>query len=432
VCDHSDLSLILDLGRTALANRFLTPEMAAEAEPIYPLRLVRCGGCGLVQIDETVPPEDLFGHYLYLSQTSDLVKRHAEHLAQSFSERYGLSPNDLVLEVASNDGTVLQAFQRRGHRLLGVEPAANIAALAREAGIPTKCEFFNAATARALRKTVGPARLVLARHVLAHVAELDDFVQGLETVLSDDGVLAIEVPHLLPFYQNLEYDTVYHEHLCYFSVHVIERLFEKHGLELIDVESVAIHGGSVLVTAQRQSGPNFVRSSVEDAIYQEEKAGLHQAEAWTDFAARVEGSRDRLNFEIDTLLERGKHIAAYGAAAKGMALLAYCGLDARRLPYIVDKSPLKQGRLTPGHRIPVVGPEQLLTDQPDVLLLLAWNFAEEIVAQQSEYRKRGGRFLLPIPEPRYWGESKHGVSFEPRARNSGVPSRDAIAYEYRE
>jgi SAM-dependent methyltransferase len=409
VCDRSDLALILDLGRTALANRFLTPELAAEYEPIYPLRLARCDGCGLVQIDETIPPDDLFGHYLYLSQTSDLVKRHAEHLAQHFTERYGLEPADLILEVASNDGTVLQPFRRRGHRVLGVEPAANIAEMACAAGVETECAFFNLATARRLRETRGPARLVLARHVLAHVADLHGFVQGLEQTLAPDGLVAVEVPHLLPFHKNLEYDTVYHEHLCYFSVRVIETLFAQHGLELIDVEEAAIHGGSVVVTAQRRNGPHFSRSSVEEVLYQEEEAGLHGVDAWADFATRAEDSRDRLNFEIDTLLERGKRVAAYGAAAKGMTLLAYCGIDARRLPYVVDKSPLKQGRLTPGHRIPVHEPAMLLQDRPDVVLLLAWNFADEIVAQQAEYRTRGGRFLLPLPDPHYWGEARRAA-----------------------
>lgn len=409
VCDRSDLSLILDLGRTALANRFLTPELAAEPEPIYPLRLVRCDGCGLVQIDETVPPEDLFGHYLYLSHTSDLVKRHAEHLAQHFTERYGLAPSDLILEVASNDGTVLQSFRRRGFRVLGVEPAANIAEIARAAGIETECAFFNLDGARRLRESHGPARLVLARHVLAHVADLHGFVQGLERVLAPNGLVAVEVPHLLPFHKNLEYDTVYHEHLCYFSVRVIETLFAQHGLELIDVEEAAIHGGSVVVTAQRRRGPHFARSSVEEVLYKEDAAGLHSGDAWADFAARAEESRDRLNGEIDTLLERGKRVAGYGAAAKGMTLLAYCGIDARRLPYVVDKSPLKQGRLTPGHRIPVYEPEYLLHDRPDVVLLLAWNFADEIVAQQAEYRKTGGRFLLPLPDPHFWGEARRAV-----------------------
>src|SRR5262245_19721421 len=315
VCDRSDLELILDLGRTALANRFLTPEMAAEHEPIYPLRLVRCDGCGLVQIDETVPPEELFGHYLYLSQTSDLVKQHAERLAQHISERYGLVKSDLILEVASNDGTVLQPFRRRGHRVLGVEPAANIAEMARDAGIETECAFFSLASAQRLRKAHGPARLVLARHVLAHVADLHGFVQGLEHILAPNGLVAVEVPHLLPFHKNLEYDTVYHEHLCYFSVGVIETMFAQHGLELIDVDEAAIHGGSVVVTAQRRSGPNFARSSVEEILYQEDAAGLHTGDAWADFAARAEESRDRLNGEIDALLERGKRLAAYGAAA---------------------------------------------------------------------------------------------------------------------
>lgn len=400
-CGRPNLTLVLDLGRTALANRFLTPEMTAQPEPTYPLRLVRCEICELVQIDETVPPSDLFGHYLYVSQTSDTVRRHAVQLAADFTERYGLQAGDLVLEVASNDGTVLRAFQAHGVRVLGVEPAGNIADMARSAGVETVCDYFREELAQRLRRDFGPSRLVLARHVLAHVAELQSFVRGLETVLAPDGLVVVECPHLLPFVEKLEFDTIYHEHLCYFSVRVLESLFARHGMELIDVEEISLHGGSILVTAQRKHGPHFVRSSVNEIISREIEAGLFRFETWLSFAHRVERTRGLLRSEIARVRSAGQTVAAYGAAAKGMTLLAHCGLDVNDISFVADKSPLKQGRLTPGHRIPVCDPHRLLDDAPDVVLLLAWNFADEIVAQQSEYLRRGGRFLIPLPEPHY-------------------------------
>ena len=409
ICRGRELTLILDLGRTALANRFLSPELAGEPEPTYPLRLVRCGDCGLVQIDETVPPQMLFGHYLYLSQTSDAVRQHVERLARDLIDHYGLRAGDLVLEVASNDGTLLKAFAPFGVRTLGIEPAANIAEMARAAGVETITEFFSMASASRLRQERGPAKLILARHVLAHVADLPDFVCGLRHVLDDDGLVVIECPHLLPFFQNLEYDTVYHEHLCYFSVRVLDQLFEKHGLELLDVEEVSLHGGSILVTAQKRNGPHFARSSVEEIIAREDMVGLHRDESWAGFAERARRSRNQVRAELRRLRAEGKTIAGYGAAAKGMTLLAYCGLDYRDLQFVADKSPLKQGRLTPGHHIPVSDPQRLLDEQPDVVLLLAWNFAAEIAAQQAEYLRRGGRFLLPLPEPHYWAESSRAL-----------------------
>jgi hypothetical protein len=328
-------------------------------------------------------------------------------MARDLTERYGLQTAHLVLEVASNDGTVLKAFQQHGVRTLGVEPAANIAEMARASGVETVCEFFDEAAARRIINRHDRARLVLARHVLAHVADLAGFVRGLEHVLTDDGLVVVECPHLLRFFQNLEYDTVYHEHLCYFSVRVLDRLFVRHGLELIDVEEIALHGGSILVTAQKRNGPHFARSSVEEIMAREDAAGLHRADAWVGFAGRVAHSRDLLRAKLASLRTAGKTVAGYGAAAKGMTLLAYCGLDHRDLHFIADRSPLKQGRLTPGHRIPVIAPAQLLDEMPDVVLLLAWNFAAEVVTQQSEYLRRGGRFLLPLPEPHYWRESRN-------------------------
>jgi hypothetical protein len=405
VCDSRALQPFLDLGSTALANRFVHPGKAGEAEPRFPLRAVLCGECGLVQIDEQVPPEVLFKDYIYVSGTSDLIYNHAESLAAKFVGGYGLKAGDLVLEAASNDGTVLRAFQKRGLHTVGIEPAENIAARANAEGVETVCEFFNVDTARKVRDRYGPAKLILGRHVLAHVADLHGFVQGFGIVLADDGLAAVECPYLLPFYDKLEYDTIYHEHLCYFSVSVLRRLFERFGLELLDVQEAAIHGGSIVVTAQRRYGPRRAAPQVAAYLHREEQVGLHRLERWLGYARRVAQSRDALREELDRLHAAGRTLAGYGAPAKGMTLLAYCGIGPERLPYLVDKSPYKQGLLTPGHHIPVRHPDQLLSDQPDVVLVLAWNFAAEIVKQQAEYRRRGGCFLLPIPEAHYWSEA---------------------------
>jgi hypothetical protein len=402
VCHSRVLQPFLDLGTTALANSFLHPDRIAAAEPRFPLRVVLCAECGLVQIDEEVPPEVLFKDYIYVSGTSDLIYNHAEFLATKFIGGFGLKPGDLVLEAASNDGTVLRAFQKRGMRTVGIEPAENIAVVANAGGVETVCDFFNVATAERIRDQYGPAKFILGRHVLAHVADLHGFVRGFSIVLAEDGLAAVEMPYLLPFFENLEYDTIYHEHLCYFSVHVLRRLFESFGLELLDVQEVKIHGGSIVVTAQHRGGPRQAASSVAEYLAREDKAGLERLEPWLVFARRVAQSREALLRELDSLEGAGRSLAGYGAPAKGMTLLSYCGIGPKRLPYLVDKSPHKQGLLTPGHHIPVLHPNRLLRDQPDVVVVLAWNFADEIARQQAEYLGRGGRFLLPIPTAHYW------------------------------
>jgi novobiocin biosynthesis protein NovU/D-mycarose 3-C-methyltransferase len=399
LCGAGELVPFLDLGRTALANSFLTPDAAKADEPFYPLVAVLCSACGLVQIDEDVPPEVLFKHYLYTSGTSDFIHRHALFLTRHFHRACPLRRQDLVLEAASNDGTVLQAFRSHGLRVVGVEPAENIAARARQAGIPTCCRFFDPAAARLLRDEHGPARLVLARHVLAHVGDLHSFVEGMRLVLADDGLVAVETPHLLHLYDRLEYDTIYHEHRCYYSLRVLRTLFGRCGLEVVDVQEVAIHGGSILVTAQHQGGPRRPTPAVTALIRREVQAALHRLAPWQRFARRVADSRAALCETIDQLRRSGGRLAGYGAPAKGMTLLAYCGLGPGQLPYLVDKSPDKQGLLTPGHHIPVCAPSRLLEDQPDAVLLLAWNFATEIVRQQAEYLRRGGRFFSGFPLP---------------------------------
>jgi hypothetical protein len=400
-CGSGRLELILDLGSTPPANRFLRLEQLNDPEPTVPLRLVLCEQCGLVQIDETIPPAVLFSDYIYVSGTSDTVVQHARTLAQRLVERYAIRPGDLVCEAASNDGTVLRAFQWFGVRTLGVEPASNIARLANETCVETVNAFFGRATALDVRTNHGFAKLLLARHVLAHVADLHDFLFGVRVMLADDGVAVVEVPYLLPFYQNLEYDTIYHEHLCYFSLRVLVQLAEQHDLEVIEVEEAPLHGGSIVVTMQPVGGPHYVRASVDRYLAYEQEVGLHTMPRWREFARRVEQNRQAVRREVEFLIAHGQRVVGYGAAAKGMTLLAACGLGREHLPYIVDRSPRKQGLFTPGHHIPVLPCDRLLLEQPEVVLLLAWNFATEVLQQQAAYRRRGGRFLLPVPMPHY-------------------------------
>jgi len=403
ICEARRPALVLDLGATALANRFLRPEQLGEPEPYYPLRLVLCPECGLVQLDEDVPPEVLFKDYLYVSGTSDAVARHSERLAAKLSRRYGLEAGDLVLEAGSNDGTLLRAFQKQDARVLGIEPAENLAQLARARRVHTVAEFFSERLAREIRAEHGTAKLFLARHVLAHVADLHDFVSGLRHVLDREGVAVIEVPHVADLLERLEFDTIYHEHRCYFSLEVLRRLFQRHGLALIDVERVALHGGSLLLQVAHANSSHAPGTRVAAMARYEERFRLDSPLTWQRFARRVADLRADIIGFMDEQHRRGVRLAGYGAAAKGNTLLAYCDIGRDRLPYIVDKSPHKQGLLTPGQHIPVESPVRLLRDCPDVTLVLAWNFADEIASQQMEYLARGGRFAVPIPLPQLVG-----------------------------
>lgn len=404
ICEAGDLHPILDLGEQPLANRFLRPDQINEPEPRYPLRLVLCGSCGAVQLDTVVPREMLFRDYIYVSGTSELVHRHAAWLARNTVDRYGLGTGDLVVEAASNDGSILKAFRWHGLRTLGVEPSANVAELAREIGIETVVDFFDERCGRDLREEVGPVKLLLARHVLAHVEDLQGFVAGIERLLAPEGVALIECPHLVPFYERVEFDTIYHEHLCYFSLGVLQTLFARHGLTVHDVQPVAIHGGSLVVHVSRP-GAGYPRSPrVETILRREDRLRLRSPEAWGAFAGKVERVRQELPAFLDGLRRGGRSVAGYGAPAKGNTLLSACGIGPDRLAFTVDRSPAKQGLLTPGMRIPVRAPEALLLERPDVCLILAWNFADEIVRQQAAYRARGGTFALPLPVPALMNE----------------------------
>lgn len=399
-CDKQEIYKFLDLGTMALANSFLTAEeLAAGQEAKYPLDVYFCEKCGLVQIGCVVPPDALFKEYIYFSATSDLVHKHAAYLAQSFKARFGLTFQSRVVEIASNDGTVLSYFQKAGVKVLGVEPAVNIAKVAVEAGIETCNVFFHAETAAHLKQSFGPVDVILARHVFAHVPEIHSFVRGLKTLLAPNGVVAIEAPYLIDFVEKNEFDTVYHEHYSYLSVRSMNHLFNSYGMELIDAERVAIHGGSIIYFIG-QRGAHAVSATIAELVAAEKAKGLDEVATYTDFARRVTKVREDTLTLLRELKSQGKRIAAYGAPAKGNTFLNYCGIGPGLVEYTVDKSPYKQNLYTPGMHLPVYHPDKLAQDMPDYVLLLAWNFADEIIAQQSLYLEKGGRFIQAIPEVR--------------------------------
>ncbi len=405
-CGGGRLALVLSLGRTPLANALLTKDQLWKPEPRYPLDLAFCPDCSLVQITETVPPAQLFSDYPYFSSFSDTMLQHAQTLVRRVTEERRLGPASLVIEIASNDGYLLQYYQHSGIPVLGIEPAANIGRVAAERGIPTLVEFFDRRCGDRLRAEGQTADVIHAHNVLAHVADINDFVSGLHAVLKQSGVVVVEVPYVRDLIERCEFDTIYHEHLCYFSLTALVKLFSRHGLRVEDVERIPIHGGSLRVTVGKnthpdsQAGSESAAGNVPRMLAEEAAWGIDRLATYQDFAARVEALKASLRATLAGLKARGDRIAAYGAAAKGSTLLNYVGIGRETLDFVVDRSPHKQGRFMPGVHLPIEAPERLLEAMPEHVLLLTWNFVEEILEQQKAYRQLGGRFIIPVPEVR--------------------------------
>src|SRR5262245_16521413 len=396
-CGHGGLELVLDLGRVPLANALLTAQQLQEPEDRFPLELHFCPQCALVQIGETVPPERLFRDYAYASSFSDTMVEHARMLVETLIGRRGLGPASLVIEAASNDGYLLQFYKQRGIPVLGIEPAANIAELAiATKGIPTLVEFFDEELARRLAADGKLADVIHAHNVFAHVPDPNRFVGGVKQVLKPDGVAVVEAPYVHDLIAKLEFDTIYHEHFSYYSLSAVEALCRRHGLMVSDVELVPIHGGSLRLFISHAGCP--ASAAVGELLAKEVSEGLLSFDYYRDFGDRVARLKQQLLALLRRLQGEGSRIAAYGASAKGSTLMNAFGIDRRLIEFVVDRSTLKQGRFTPGNHLPILPAEALLERRPDYVLLLAWNFADEILAQQGEFRRRGGNFIVPVPE----------------------------------
>jgi SAM-dependent methyltransferase len=396
-CASDGLDLFLALGATPLANSLLRPDELDRPEPRFALDVAFCPACSLVQLLESVPPEQMFSEYLYFSSTSSTMVEHARALSERLVGERRLDERSFVVEIASNDGYLLQWYRARGVPVLGIEPARNIARAAVERGIPTECVFFGAAEAERLAAR-RRADVIHAHNVLAHVPDLNGVAHGIATLLAPDGVAVIEVPYVRDLVEQLEFDTIYHEHLFYFSLTALDRLFRRHGLVVTDVERLPIHGGSLrLFVAHGAAAPS---PAVTALVAAEARDGVTSQAYYAGFSARVRRLGEELRGLLRELRAAGKRIAAYGASAKGSTLLNTFGIGQGLLDFVVDKSPHKQGRLMPGVHLPILAPEALVERRPDHVLLLTWNFADEILAQQEPYRRGGGRFIIPLPQPR--------------------------------
>ncbi|MFZ0634786.1 MAG: class I SAM-dependent methyltransferase [Candidatus Acidiferrales bacterium] len=402
-CGAPVSTTVVDLGMSPLCESFLSADQLNRMEPFYPLHVTVCGKCFLVQLEEYVKPENIFTEYAYFSSFSDSWLKHAENYTDLMVQRFGLNAKSHVVELASNDGYLLQYFVKKDIPSLGIEPAANVAEVAIKKGVPTLVKFFGRDTATELAKQGKQADLVLGNNVLAQVPDLNDFVGGMKILLKPQGVITIEFPHLMRLMHENQFDTIYHEHFSYFSLFTSEKIFAANGLTLFDVDELPTHGGSLRIYGRHGADSSKpVSQRVVDLRAREEAAGLTRLDGYARFAEQVkETKRKLLEFLIQAKRDR-KRVAGYGAPGKGNTLLNYCGIRTDFLDYTVDRSPYKHGKFTPGTHIPIFSPEKIRETRPDYLLILPWNLKEEIMKQMAYIREWGGRFVVPIPEAKVY------------------------------
>jgi 2-polyprenyl-3-methyl-5-hydroxy-6-metoxy-1,4-benzoquinol methylase len=387
-----------DLGMSPLSNSYVSPARLRSMEPFYPLHAWVCNDCKLVQLEEFESPDQIFSDYAYFSSYSDSWLAHAARYTEEMVARFGYDKLSQVVEIASNDGYLLQNFVKRGIPVLGVEPAANVAEVARAKGVATEVRFFGCETATLLKAQGKSADLLLGNNVLAHVPDINDFVGGMKILLKADGEITMEFPHLLQLIANNQFDTIYHEHFSYLSFLTVSKIFAAHGLKMFDVQELPTHGGSLRIFACHADDARPVGIRVAAMLKKEDQAGLNDIATYAAFGEQVKETKRKL---LDFLLEArnaGKTVAGYGAPAKGNTLLNYCGVRTDLVDFTVDRSPHKQGRFLPGTRIPIYGPEMIAEKKPDYLLILPWNLRDEVMEQMQEIKSWGGQFVVPIPE----------------------------------
>lgn len=400
VCTKKPLKKVLTLGPTPLANAFLTEQQTNEGEKFYPLDVYFCMNCNFLQLGHVVSPYILFQNYVYVSSTSKVFIKHFEQFAKKVYKKLNLNKDSLVIDIGSNDGILLKPFKKLGTKVLGIEPAENIAKLAKKEGIDTVSEYFSNKLAHSVVKKYGKADVITANNVFAHIDDLDEVITGLKTLLKDDGVFIMEAPYLVDFLQKRYFDLVYHEHLSYWSIDALQTLFKRFRMTVFHVEKVPVHGGSIRVFVKKEEGKLSLDKSVKQFLLKENKLKLKDINTYLDYAKKVYENKVKLLLLLEKLKAKGKTIAAYGAPAKGNTLLNFFSIGIETLDFVVDDSKFKQGLFTPGKHIPVVPSEQIYTKKPDYILILAWNFAESIMDIHKNYKKAGGKFIVPVPKPR--------------------------------
>lgn len=390
----------VDLGMSPISNAFLKSDRLDKAEKFYPLHAYVCDNCFLVQLEEFETPEQIFGSdYAYFSSYSEIWLSHCQSYTELTIDKFKLNDNSQVIEIASNDGYLLQYFQQRGVPVLGIEPAANVAKAAKEKGIPTWVKFFGVETARLLKNQGKQADLLIGNNVLAHVPDINDFVAGMKIALKPNGILTMEFPHLLQLMECKQFDTIYHEHFSYFSFLTVEKIFASHGLTLFDVEEIATHGGSLRIYGKHDTNSNYeVTNRLTNLKEKEIKAKLDRIDTYLGFGEQVKETKRKLLQFLIEIKSQGKTVVGYGAPAKGNTLLNYCGIRTDFLDYTVDRSPYKQGLFLPGTHIPIYHPDKIKETRPDYVMILPWNIQDEIIEQMVEIREWGGQFLIPIPQ----------------------------------